>query len=55
MVKPDTVHILQYKYAWMSRRAFKILTGTCAEKRFLGRPVRRWGTILEWILKKVDF
>ena len=34
------------------RSAFKILTGKPTEKRPLGRPRRRWRTILEWVLKK---
>ena len=29
------------------RSAFKILTGEPTGKRHLGRPMRRWGTILE--------
>jgi hypothetical protein len=32
--------------------AFKILTGTIAGKRPLGRPKCRWEEILEWILKE---
>ena len=34
------------------RSAFKILTGTPAGKSPLRRPRCRWGTTLEWILKK---
>ena len=34
------------------RNAFKILTGTPAGKRPLGRPRRDGRTILEWNLKK---
>ena len=35
------------------RSAFKIVTGTPTGKRSLGRPRRRWGTILERSLKKL--
>jgi hypothetical protein len=31
------------------RKAFKILTAKSTGKRPLGRPKRRWRTILEWI------
>ena len=34
------------------RSAFKILTGKPTGKRPLGRPRRRWRTILEWTLKR---
>ena len=32
--------------------AFKISTGEPILKRLLGRPTRRWKTVLEYILKK---
>ena len=34
------------------RRAFKILTGQYTRKRPLGRPRRKWRTILELTLKR---
>ena len=34
------------------RSAFTIVTGKPKGRRPLGRPRRRWETLLEWILKK---
>ena len=35
------------------KSAFEILTDTLTGKRPIGRPRRRWGAILEWILNKL--
>jgi hypothetical protein len=35
-----------------STNAYRILVGKPEEKRPLGRPRRRWWTILKWILEK---
>jgi len=34
------------------RNAYKILVGKPEGKRSSGRPRRRWGVVLEWILRK---
>jgi hypothetical protein len=34
------------------RNAYKILVGKPEGKRLLGRPKRRWGIILTWILER---
>jgi hypothetical protein len=36
------------------RNAYRILVGNPEGKRPLGRPRRRWGTILKWILERQD-
>jgi hypothetical protein len=35
------------------RNVYKILVGKPEGKRLLGRPGRRWGIILVWIIKKL--
>jgi hypothetical protein len=34
--------------------AYRILVGKPKGKRPLGRPRRKWGTILKWILERYD-
>jgi hypothetical protein len=36
------------------RTAYRLLVGKPEGKRPLGRPRRRWGIILEWILERWD-
>jgi hypothetical protein len=49
MMKPRRI-----RWAWhVARKGEKsILVGKPEGKRPLGRPVRRWGTILKWILER---
>ena len=57
---PIIVWVIKYRLRWSDhvagivkgRSAFKILTGTPAGKRLLGRPRVGGWSILEWILKK---
>jgi hypothetical protein len=37
------------------RNTYRILVGKLERKRPLGRPRRRWGTILKWILDRMGW
>jgi hypothetical protein len=39
---------------WEKRNAYRILEGKPECKRPLGRPGRRWWTIIKWNLKRED-
>ena len=58
---PSIVRVIKYKrLRWAGhvvrmeevRSALKILTSKSRGKRPVGWPRRRWGLILEWVLKK---